>query len=59
MKKIPQDPVMCMSFVNTKLRDQYSSLDAFCEDYEADREVLEEKLRTAGFLYDEAQNQFR
>ena len=56
---LPNQPMILLSFVNTKLRDDFDSLDAFCEDYEADREVLEEKLRTAGFLYDEAQNQFR
>ena len=28
--KLPEDPVMLLSFVNTKLRDQYASLDALC-----------------------------
>lgn len=59
MKKIPQDPLMCMSFVNTKLRDQYLSLDAFCEDYELERAALEEKLLAVGYRYDQVRNQFR
>lgn len=59
MNKIPQDPIMCMSFVNTKLRDQYSDLDALCEEYEVERTALEEKLLAAGYRYDEGQNQFR
>lgn len=59
MRKIPQDPVICLSFVNTKLRDQYAALDAFCEDYEVDRAELEKKLQEIGFCYEEAQNQFR
>lgn len=29
---IPKDPVMLLSYVNLKLRDFYSSLDALCED---------------------------
>ena len=27
---IPKDPVMLLSYVNTQLRDNYSSLDEFC-----------------------------
>ena len=29
---LPSDPIMLLSFVNMKLRDQYASLDALCED---------------------------
>lgn len=29
---IPQDPVILLSYVNTKLRDQYSSLEQMCHD---------------------------
>ena len=58
MRTIPQDPIMCLSFVNTKLRDSYSSLDDFCEDFEADREELVSKLAQAGYTYDREKNQF-
>ena len=27
---LPKDPVMLLSFVNMKLRDEYSSLDEMC-----------------------------
>ena len=30
---IPKDPVMLLSFINLKLRDYYSDLDALCEDF--------------------------
>lgn len=56
--KIPNDPMICLSFVNTKLRDQYSSLELFCEDYETERSQLEEKLEKIGFHYDETRNCF-
>ena len=33
MYKLPKDPVMLLSFVNLKLRDEYPSLEDFCADY--------------------------
>ena len=56
---IPQDPFLLYSYVNLKLRDEYPSLDALCEDLELDRAILEEKLSAAGFAYDEGRNCFR
>ena len=31
---LPQDPVILLSYVNTKLRDEYPSLDELCDDLE-------------------------
>ena len=56
---LPNDPMILLSVVNTKLRDEYSSLDALCDDLDADREELEKKLAAAGYRYDEHMNQFR
>lgn len=55
---LPKDPMMLFSFVNTKLRDEYSSLDAFCDDMDVDRDKLEKQLAEAGFEYNPAQNKF-
>lgn len=55
---IPKDPVMILSYVNTQLRDFYSSLDVFCEDRGLDRRELEDKLGTIDYAYDPAANQF-
>ena len=55
---IPNDPAILLSFVNTKLRDFYSNLDALCADMNIDKEELCEKLAFAGFKYDEKQNMF-
>ena len=55
---IPKDPVMLLSYMNTQLRDFYGSLDAFCEDKNADRKELEEKLTSIDYVYDPAANQF-
>lgn len=55
---LPQDPMMLFSVVNTKLRDEYGSLDALCADLNVNRKELEATLSQAGFEYNEAQNKF-
>ena len=56
---LPKDPMILLSWVNTRLRDEYASLDALCVDQDADRAYLERKLEAAGFVYDPEQNRFR
>ena len=58
MNTLPDDPLLLMSVVNTKLRDYYASLDALCEDLNADRAALEAKLADIGNSYDQQRNQF-
>ncbi len=55
---IPNDPVMLLSYVNLKLRDFYTNLDALCEDLDADRNEIVEKLAEINYHYDEEKNQF-
>ena len=55
---IPKDPVMLLSFVNLKLRDFYSSLDAMCEDLDIDQAELISKLEGINYSYDVDRNQF-
>ena len=55
---LPKDPMLLLSVVNTKLRDQYTSLDALCEDMQAGREKMETKLQNIDYTYDENTNQF-
>lgn len=50
---------MCLSFINTQLRDYYSSLESLCDDLAVDRRELEKKLAEAGYSYDKGQNRFR
>lgn len=59
MSEIPNDPIILFSFINTKLRDDYPSLDALCDDLNLDRRQLEAKLSEAGFDYMPEINQFR
>lgn len=49
---------MLLSFVNLKLRDFYDSLDALCEDLDADRQEITQKLEAVGYHYDTERNQF-
>ena len=58
MENLPNDPIMLMSFINMKLRDFYPSLEALCEDMEINRQELEDRLRAAGFEYNNATNRF-
>ncbi len=55
---LPSDPFMLFSFINMKLRDQYPSLDALCEDMDIDKQQLLDTLATAGFEYSEENNKF-
>lgn len=56
---LPKDPMILLSYVNTRLRDSGDSLEAFCEEMDTDRADLETTLAAAGFIYDPEKNQFR
>lgn len=55
---IPADPMILLSYVNTKLRDECKDLDDFCDKYEADKVSLVNKLREFNYSYNPALNQF-
>lgn len=52
------DDNLLFSFINTKLRDEYTSLDELCEELELSRGEVEKRLGALGYEYDEAQNRF-
>ena len=55
---ITNEPNMLLSFVNLKLRDYYSSLEAMCDDLDVSRAELEDKLQSIGYSYQKERNQF-
>ena len=55
---LPKDPVMLLSVINMKLRDRYASLDALCEDMDADKAQIIAALSEIGYEYKEETNQF-
>ena len=55
---LPKDPFMLLSYVNTQLRDNYSSLSELCASLGVNEEDVAGTLANAGFLYDEGLNRF-
>lgn len=55
---LPNDPVMLLSVVNTRLRDVYHTLAELCEDMDVEREDIADKLKEIGYSYDEERGQF-
>lgn len=55
---IPQDPIILVSFVNTKLRDHYATLEEFCYSCDVNETELRTTLALIDYQYDETTNQF-
>lgn len=55
---IPKDPVILLSFINTKLRDHYTDLEALCEDLSLSSGELRQTLGEIGYHYQKSRNQF-
>ena len=55
---LPNDKMMLLSVVNTKLRDYYNTLDELCEDMNENREDIVSNLNSIGYEYDEKLNRF-
>jgi DNA-binding Xre family transcriptional regulator len=56
---MPNDPVMLLSYINMKLRDEYSSLESLCDDLDVNMDDILEKLKNINYYYDKEQNQFK
>lgn len=55
---LPNDPVILLSVVNTKLRDNYKNLELLCDDLQVNKNELLEKLRNIGYEYSNELNKF-
>ncbi|MCI8648923.1 MAG: DUF4250 domain-containing protein [Anaerotruncus sp.] len=58
LNKVPSDPAILLSFVNTQLRDFYPTLEALCEKFGLDPKELCKKLADIGYHYDKNNNRF-
>lgn len=56
---IPNDPVILLSYINTKLRDEFPNLDELCGSLCISREEIERKLSFIGYTYNEETNSFK
>lgn len=55
---LAMDPYMLLSYINTKLRDEFESLKDLCSSFDVNEEEIEGKLRKIGYKYNDATNQF-
>lgn len=53
------DSFILLSVINTKLRDEYSSLDLLCSDLELDKKIIIERLKKIDYRYNVEYNQFK
>lgn len=58
MADLPNDPMILLSVVNTKLRDFYTDLDTLCQEMQIEKKELTEKLASIDYEYDAGLNQF-
>lgn len=56
---IPNDPVILLSFINTKLRDEFPSFDELCKTLGVSGSDISVKLGSIGYTYDPERNCFR
>ncbi|WP_185651255.1 DUF4250 domain-containing protein [Clostridium sp. DJ247] len=57
-KILAMDPYILLSWINTKLRDEFNTLDMLCDDYEIENEDIINKLKFIDYIYNEETNQF-
>ena len=59
MSAIPKAPMILLSYINTQLRDNYSSLKELCQAMDLDEDQIKKTLSDIGFEYEPEQNCFR
>jgi hypothetical protein len=56
--RLPKDPMLLLSFVNTRLRDDGLTLDEFAAQFDVKPADIEEKLDRIGYKYDSNERKF-
>ncbi len=56
---LPQDATVLLSYINTKLRDEYDSLEDLCDGLDVAESDITDKLAAIGYRYDASSNRFR
>lgn len=57
-KRLPNAPVMLLSYINTMLRDHQLDLDRLCRELDVTKEEISGKLWQIGYTYDPETNRF-
>lgn len=55
---LPKDPMVLLSFINTKLRDDYPNLDELCSSLCVDADYIKKTLASIDYSYDDEKNRF-
>ena len=55
---LPNNPFVLLSYINTKLRDNYSSLDDLVDDLDLNKEEIINTLKSINYEYDSNLNKF-
>lgn len=55
---LDMDINILLSLINTKLRNDYDSLESLCCDLEINEDELIDKLKKIDYIYSKASNQF-
>ncbi len=55
---LPQDSMMMLSVLNTKLRDFYKNLDELCEDLNVNKAEILDKMAEIDYVYNPELNKF-
>ncbi len=55
---LPKDPVILLSYINTQLRDHYTSFEDLCVALNVSGEEITEKIAGLNYAYDAGVNQF-
>ena len=56
--KFPKDPVMLLSYVNTQLRDFYSTMEEFCKAFDVSKDEIDRILDGIDYQYDPESNRY-
>ena len=59
MSTVPKDPMILLSYMNTQLRDNYSSLEEMCQFLDLNESQIRKTLSDIGFEYVSEKNCFR
>ena len=55
---VPNDPVILLSYINTKLRDEYPSFDELCKSLDLSADDIAAKLAGIEYSYNKERNCF-
>ena len=55
---LPNDPIILLGFINTRLRDYYGTLNELCDDLGVNATEIKANLATVGYVYDPKLNKF-